>query len=275
MRRHLFAVGVLLLLLSTVLDAQDRTRRPLSREGLITATVPRRYQPPSPTATPAELEQHGDEYRSQKAYADAIDYYRAALSRDSEKSAQASLYNKIGIAELQLQHFKEAQKNFERSARLDSTRAEAYNNMGAALYLRRKYGKAIGEYKRALKLHETDASFHVNLGAAYFSDKQIPLAVTEYKRALELDPGILDRTSRTGVSAVFSAPEDHAQFFYMLARMYAQTGALDTSIHYLKKAIEDGYKGISNVYKDQEFSQLRKDPRFADLMSGKPTPLPE
>jgi hypothetical protein len=61
----------------------------------------------------------------------------------------------------------------------------------------------------------------------------------------------------------------------MLARLYAKSGAFDTSLRYLRKAIEDGYKGMSNAYKDQEFTELRKDPRFADLMAGKPLPLPE
>ena len=33
--------------------------------------------------------------------------------------------------------------------------------------------------------------------------------------------------------------------------------------------MEDGYKDIKNVYRDQEFSDLRKDPRFAELMAAK------
>jgi hypothetical protein len=37
--------------------------------------------------------------------------------------------------------------------------------------------------------------------------------------------------------------------------------------------MEEGYKEIGNVYKDAEFSALRKDPRFAELMSSKPTAI--
>ena len=39
--------------------------------------------------------------------------------------------------------------------------------------------------------------------------------------------------------------------------------------------MEDGYKDIKNVYKDNEFSALRKDPRFAELMAARPLAIPE
>jgi len=43
----------------------------------------------------------------------------------------------------------------------------------------------------------------------------------------------------------------------------------------LRKAMEQGYKDINMVYKDAEFSVLRKDPRFAELMATKPPAIPE
>jgi hypothetical protein len=39
--------------------------------------------------------------------------------------------------------------------------------------------------------------------------------------------------------------------------------------------MEDGYKDISNVYKDNEFTEVRKDPRFAELMAAKTMSIPE
>jgi len=41
----------------------------------------------------------------------------------------------------------------------------------------------------------------------------------------------------------------------------------------LKKAVEEGYPHINDVYKDEVFVQLRKDPRFAAVMA-KTEPLP-
>ena len=60
---------------------------------------------PPPDASPEQLETRGDELRAQKALADSIDYYGAAI----RKQPTAPLYNKIGIAELQLEHFSATQ----------------------------------------------------------------------------------------------------------------------------------------------------------------------
>ena len=63
-------------------------------------------QLPSNSMSAADLEQHGDDLRTQKSYADALDYYRLAL----RKQPTAVLANKIGIVELQMARFPEARK---------------------------------------------------------------------------------------------------------------------------------------------------------------------
>jgi hypothetical protein len=95
----------------------------------------------------------------------------------------------------------------------------------------------------------------------------------EYAQALELDPEIFERRSRGGVSLQMISGEDRARYDYTLARMYARNGNLDRCLIYLRKAMEEGYQGINQVYKDSEFTQVRKDPRFAALMASKPTPI--
>lgn len=273
MRRSIVVASVVLMLLSAAVA--QRTPKPFTEEGLRTAQEPRRYEPPPANATAEQLEESGDQYRTEKAYADAIDYYRAALAKTQDKTAKAALHNKIGIAELQLSHVHEALKNFQRAVKYDSTLAEAHNNVGAAFYIEKKYGKAIGRYKKALKLRDQDAAFHNNLATAYFARKEMELATAEYLRALQLDPEVFERNSRTGVAAKLSTPEDRAEYNYMLAKMYARTGNFDRSLRCLKRSMEEGFKGIKNVYKDQEFTGLRKDPRFESLMAGNPQPLPE
>jgi hypothetical protein len=86
---------------------------------------------------------------------------------------------------------------------------------------------------------------------------------------LELDPEVFERTSRAGVQAQLPSPEDRAHYDYTVARLYAKMGLSERSLEYLKKAMEEGYKDFKNVYKDVEFTSLRKDPRFTELVSTK------
>ncbi len=70
-------------------------------------------------------------------------------------------------------------------------------------------------------------------------------------------------------------PEDRALYDYTVAKLYAKMGFSDRSLEYLRKAMEEGYKNFKNVYKDEEFAELRKDKRFTDLMAMKNPALPE
>ena len=269
MRWQAFIITVLILLSSPLLLAQASP----SDQVQVGPPPVRRAEPPSVDATPEYLEQRGDELRAEKAFLEAIDYYRVALKKN--KAGAAGIYNKLGIAELQLQRTKDARKDFERAIKLDRTMANAINNLGVVYYQDKKYGKAIKQYEKAIKLKADSPSFYSNLGAAYFAKKDYPKATVAYAQALQLDPDIFDRTSRAGVAAQLSSPEDRARFDYVLAKLYAKSGDLDRALQSLRRAMEEGYKGINDVYKDSEFAGIRKDPRFQQLMADRPPAIPE
>jgi tetratricopeptide (TPR) repeat protein len=231
-----------------------------------------RVDPPPPEARPEELEARGDELRGQKDFLDAVDYYRAALKGALK---DASVLNKIGICQLMMQHYKEAKKSFEHSIRADRKHADAYNNLGVTYYATHNFSAAIKEYDKAIVLDSEAASYFSNLGTAYFGKKQFDKAIQSYARAVQLDPDIFDRTSHAGVQAKLPSPGDRAHYDYVMAKMYAKQGVSDRSLHYLKKAMEEGYTNIKSVYTDNEFSALRKDPRFAELMSAKTLAIPD
>jgi tetratricopeptide (TPR) repeat protein len=226
----------------------------------------RAIDPPAADATPAALEQQADDLRSAKLYLDALDYYHAALGK---KPNDARVLNKIGITELMMQRYKEAKRSFERSIRADREFADAYNNLGVVFYEAKHYGTAVKHYREAIEKDSGSASFFSNLGAAYFSKKDFEPAVAAYQHALELDPEVFERTSRAGVQAQLPSPEDRARYNYTVAKLYAKMGLPERSLEYLKKAMEQGYKDLKNAYKDVEFSELRKDPRFTELMASK------
>lgn len=211
----------------------------------------------------AELEKAGDQARSVKDYNLAIQYFQAALRQDRKN---AVLYNKIGLAELRKNDLASARMHFLKAAKQDSKYAEAINNVGAVDYMGKHYGSAAKYFKKALALNETDATFHVNLGAAWFSQKKMDRAIVEYMRAMELDPDALRHDSRTGISAQISSPEERAQYSYLLAKAYAKRGDLEGCLQCLKRAKEDGYRNLANVYKDEEFSRLRENPKLQEVV---------
>ena len=231
-----------------------------------------RAEPPAPGATPQELENRGDDLRTDKNFLDAIDYYQVALKRSP---GNASVLNKIGICQLMMQRYKEAKKSFERAIKADRKHADAYNNLGVVYYAQKNYNGAIRNYQKAIQLKDDAASYYNNMGAAYFGKKQFDQAIQNYAKAVQLDPDVFERSSHAGVQAQLPSPADRAHYDYVLAKLYARTGVADRSLHYLKKAMEEGYKDIKDVYKDNEFSALRKDPRFAELMAAKTTAIPD
>lgn len=245
----------------------------------------RQIQPPSADASVQDLEKSGDDLRSRKAYLDAIDYYNVALKKAPE---QASLYNKIGIAELMLQRYKEAEKHFGQAIKKDPKFADAYNNLGVIKYIygtqglrhkhlfgNRDFGRAVSNYKKAIEITPDSGSFYSNLGAAYFSEKKFDDASEAYAHALQLDPDIFEHTSHSGITAQMASPEDRAHYDYVLAKLFAKMGDSDRSLQYLRKSMEAGYKDMKDAYKDPEFANLRKDARFEALMKEHPAPLPE
>jgi tetratricopeptide (TPR) repeat protein len=268
---HMFSwirIGALSILFSSVLVLPIQAQ---SAEQVEVGPPPlHRAEPPAPGATPEELEQRGDELRMEKNFLDAMDYYHAALK---SATSNAPLFNKIGICELMMQRYRDARRSFERSIKSDPKHSDAYNNLGVTYYATHNYGGAIKHYEKAISLNNEAASYFSNLGTAYFGKKQFEKAIQCYAKAVQIDPEIFDRSSHSGVQAKLPSPEDRAHYDYVLAKMFARNGIPDRSLHYLKKALEEGYKDIKDVYKDNEFSSLRKDPRFTELMASKTTAI--
>src|SRR5437879_3208884 len=130
MIRYRFALVLLTTVTAISLNAQKRSIQPLDNpvtDNVVQAPEQlRRVPPPANNLTAAELEAKGDELRTQKNYADALDFYHAAMGKQNS----VTLENKAGIAELQMLRYDLAKKSFERSVKLDPKYADAHNNLG-------------------------------------------------------------------------------------------------------------------------------------------------
>ncbi|HUK46916.1 MAG TPA: tetratricopeptide repeat protein [Terriglobales bacterium] len=220
-------------------------------------------KPSTESMTVAQLEAAGDLARSQKDYAEAIKFFDAALRKEPKN---AVLYNKLGLAELKTDDLTAARIDFQKAAKHNSKYSDAINNLGAISYLQKNYGAAAKQFKKAVALNETRAVFHVNLGAAWFGQKKLERAIAEYARALELDPDALTNSANAGIAAQIASPEERAKYQYMLAKIYAKRGNTEECLRCLKIAKEQGYKDMQNVYKDEEFTNVRKDSRLTEIV---------
>lgn len=208
----------------------------------------------------AELK--GDLARIHKDNAAAVSDYMAALRVNRQ---DAELYNKLGIAELQLKEYGLARKDFAQALKLDPKLTSAVNNLGVIALLDKRFKQAIVYFKSALAMDETVASTHLNLAEAWMGQGEIDYAMTEYGRALELDADILT-SSEEGIIAQVATPQQRARVAYLIARAYARRGNLDGALDSLRKARDLHYYGLGNVYADQDFAALWKDPRLAQIV---------
>jgi tetratricopeptide (TPR) repeat protein len=215
------------------------------------------------TMTVAQLEAAGDAARAQKDYPQAIEYFKMAVQKDRKN---AHLYNKLGLAELKNNETTAARLDFEKATKYNKRYSDALNNIGAVYYLQHDYVRAAKYFKKAAALEETRATFHVNLGAAWFGQKKMEQAVAEYSRALELDPNALTQTSKAGVAAQITSPEERAKYSYMMAQIYAKRGDVERCLECLKNAKDEGYHDIANVYKDEQFARMWQDGRLHQLV---------
>jgi tetratricopeptide (TPR) repeat protein len=229
------------------------------------------YGRTEPTPNPAANDQHagakkaeerGDLARLRENYSLAASYYQAALRVSRQ---DASLYNKLGIVELQQGQRGAARKDFTLALKYDPKLIPAVNNLGAVALMDRKYKPAIAYFKQALAMDETVASTHLNLAEAWMGLGETDRAMTEYGRALELDADILSSTQE-GIIAQVATPEQRARIAFLIAKMYMKRGNIDGALDSLRKAKDLRCPDLAKVYSDPVFTALWDDPRLAKIV---------
>ncbi len=67
--------------------------------------------------------------------------------------------------------------------------------------------------------------------------------------------------------------EERAMFHLYLAKMYAKSGANERALIYLRKALEEGVKDRNKIPDMPEFSLLKTNADFKQLLAENPKPL--
>ncbi len=248
---------------------------------LMAAQTPPADPQPAPATETAALtpERRGDIYMARKMYREAIDIYQESLRgcqqrvKEADKPQCAVLWNKLGIAHHQLMQLDTARKHYERALKFNSKYAEAVNNIGTVHYAKKSYRRAVSQYRKALKLAPKSASIYSNLGTAFFARKQYEDAAKAYQEALALDPDVFEHRSTYGVMLQERNVEERAKFHYYLSKVYAQAGANDRALQYIRRALEEGFKEKKKFLEEPEFEKLRELAEFKELMALEPRVL--
>ena len=268
MRRPTMMVSYLMFVLAfAVVPADSQT--------LSQATSPTRAEPARTEQMPAssamterqKMELRGDVYMARKQYPEAVGVYETMLQ---EEPRNAVLLNKIGIAYHQMMKLDQAKKYYERSIKADKHYANAVNNLGTVLYNRKKFRQAIKHYRRALELAPEMAATHSNLGYAYFAQKNYEDAMASFQRALTLDPDVFEHRGGFGSVLQDRSVADRAYFYFFLAKSLAQQGNAERCAHYLRRARDEGYKGMAATATDPAFALVINDPLVQEVLQANP-----
>ena len=223
------------------------------------------FQPASNTPPAATTPAISDEMRCDIMMARKM-YHEAVMCFKPGAVKSAVMANKTGIAYHQLADLDDAGRYYQQAIKLDPHYAEAINNIGTVYYAHKSYRRAISQYRKALQMRPDSASFLANLAVAYFVRKQYALASMTQLQALRIDPDVFERRSSQGTTIQDQSVGELAKYHYYVAKTYAQTGAKDLAIQYIRKSLEEGFKEREKFLKEPEFAALREDPEFKKLM---------
>jgi tetratricopeptide (TPR) repeat protein len=223
---------------------------------------------------------------SQNQYAEAAREYQRAIQLNPSVNG---LYYSLGAVRVLQGRFDEAIKALNKSIEIKPS-SLAYSNLGACQYLLGDFSEASVSFEKAVALTPDDYALHVNLGdsltwtpgqrgkARRAYEVAIPLA----ESVLRVNPSDAEATvllalchARVGrrdeavqlVARAAALEPENATVLQRAAVVTLILGRQDESLLFLARAVERGY-GTVEIRADPEFSTLRNDPRFQQLLSG-------
>jgi serine/threonine-protein kinase len=217
-----------------------------------------------------------------------LDQAARQFSREIELVPENSRgYSDLGGIYYLQNRFAEARRMFQESVKIQPN-YRAYSNLGTMDFFDRKYSDAAANFEQALKINARDGRIWRNLGWSYFWGGQTGKATPAFQRAAELleqqrsvnpnDGAVLillaDCYSMTGEVSKSEpllkeglAQTNDAESAFRGTEIYEKLGKRELALDWLKTAIARGYV-VSEVEKDPSLADLRKDPRYANVIQA-------
>src|ERR1039457_4829220 len=222
----------------------------------------------------------------QNRYAEAAREYQRAIDLNP---GVYGLYYSLGAVQIRSGRFDEAIGALKKSIEIKPS-SLAYANLGACQYLLGDFPEASDSFGKAITLTPGDYRYHVYLGDSLtWTPGQSEKARQAYEAAIPLAEGVLRvnprdsgamgllalcyaRVGRRGEAArlverAVALEPENASVLQKAAAVTLILGRSDESLRLLARAGERGY-GTVEIRADPEFSTLRNEPRFQQLLSN-------
>jgi superkiller protein 3 len=132
----------------------------------------------------------------------------------------ATYWNALGVAQLQLRRWPEAQASFEKAIELDGNYAEAYHNLGLAQARQGRLDQAVASYRKALTYPtypSPELAYH-NMGEAYLRQGKLGEAEESLRQAVQLEAKNQFSYYLLGVVLVEAGRKEEAAMVFRQAR---------------------------------------------------------
>jgi len=170
----------------------------------------------------------------------------------------------------------DAIKQYEKAVALDPLRSNSHLGLGYLLYVARRYEQGQAEVQRALDLNPQVALAHLTRAKILVAEGKPQQALTE------IESETLEWAKLTGKALVYHAlgraqDSDAAvagliakygtQAAFQISQAYAFRGESDKSFEWLERAYQQRDAGLPEINDDPLLNNVRRDPRFAALLT--------
>ena len=127
---------------------------------------------------------------------------------------------------------------------------------------------AVAKYGEAIAIDPKIGSFYSNLGYARVGQKRFDDAIAAFRKAIEIDPAVFEQHGQSGTVLMERSVDDRGQFFFYLAKSFAQAGDAEHCANYLRKSRDEGYKLVAAAKTDPAFATVRENPLVKDILDS-------
>jgi tetratricopeptide (TPR) repeat protein len=205
-------------------------------------------------------EEQGDLHMAHRRYQAAIVAYRQA------PLTSPTIWNKIGLANQQMQGLAEAKKSYETALKLDPKNSDALNNLASIYYSDKDFRTAEHFYRAALKFNPRSALIYKNLGTAMLAENKFKKGWECYRQAMAIDPQIFERQNPLKIGEPTPTRQRGAMNYY-LASCYVHANLYDLAVGYLRLAMNQGFTDSRKLFADKDFYPLHGLPAFDQLLA--------